>query len=131
MLESTRRIIWLAVGVSLWIGALVFTWTGIRHTEQLLDASGIRTHPQVRSLYESPSNITESEHYTGAQIICFVQDSANDSIGLELEGRVYPNRSDELKASLIQQIQLDGVYGVSYSWGASGKVVHIAFHKMN
>ncbi|MNK13563.1 hypothetical protein D3C87_316480 [compost metagenome] len=130
MLEITRKLLWLAAGLALWITALVFTWTGVSLSNQALDRASDIGESQNRSVSMS-ANETSIETYSGVQVLVFMQERHNEHLDVELQGRLYPYQTEPEEDFPADEVSLNSTYEVKYDRDASGELKRVSFNKMN
>ncbi|WP_433946596.1 hypothetical protein [Paenibacillus sp. SN-8-1] len=131
MMENTRKLLWLAAGLALWITALVYTWTGVSLSNQALDHASEIGESQNRSVTMSSTNKATIETFSGAQVLVFMQDRHKEHVDVEFLGRLYPDRNEPEEDFPADEVSLNSTYEVKYDRDASGELKRVSFYKIN
>ncbi|RUT35942.1 hypothetical protein EJP77_02785 [Paenibacillus zeisoli] len=130
MLENTRKILWLAAGLTLWLTALFYTWSGITLSNQALERASDIGGSQNRSVSLSTNKVT-AETYTGAEVLVIMQERHKEHLDVELQGRLYPSQIESEVDFPAEEVSLTSSYEVKYVRDTSGEIKRVSFNKMN
>lgn len=130
MLETTRKLLWLAAGLALWITALVYTWAGVSLSNQALDRASEIGESQNRSVSMSTNKVS-IDTYSGAEVLVFMQERHKEHLDVELQGRLYSYQTEPEGDFPADEVSLSSTYEVKYDRDASGELKRVSFNKMN
>lgn len=131
MLKTTKKLLWLAAGVTLWITALIYTWSGVNMANQALDRASEIGRSQNRSVSIGGNRVT-AETYSGAEVLVFMQQRYEELVDVELQGRLYPISQTGPDLDFpADEVSLSSTYKVDYVRDTSGELKQVSFNKMD